>query len=191
MLNLPVELKCIVISYLDVPPFCRLREACKWFCQDELWDIYLKNMNTKSKCLNDSQSSSEDKIRYIYQTRNIPLDKMRRPNFLYPYMLYNVNNYESRYNIQFPLDVKCYLVEISNCILTFAGVVSVDLNVKPTLDNTTINILLEHNDYLRPITLCIEEGSAYLRFGSCSTSVVDFWTVVKYPNTWTWPIRIL
>jgi len=173
------------MGYLDVPPFCRLRKTCKWFCQDALWDIYLKTIHTKSRCLNDTQSSSEDKIRYIYQTRNIPLDKMSRPTDYsgtfreFPTSLHDVNNYESQHNIQFPFDVKCYLVEISNCMVTFFGVISIDLNVKPTLDNTTINILLEHDHHLKPVTLCIEEGSAYLRFGKCPGSGVDFWTLVK------------
>ena len=108
MLNLPNELRCIVISHLGVPPFCTLRETCKWFSQDVLWDIYLKSMHTKSKCLDDHNSSPMDKIKYIHQIRDclvIPHVKGDQ------YTLHEVNNYELRHNIQLPIDVKAHLIE--------------------------------------------------------------------------------
>ena len=112
MLNLPTELRCMIMSYLDIPSLCRLQETCKWFSQDVLWDIYLKTMHTKSKCLYDHESSPKDKIKYLYRTRDVPLAKIRPNDSVCT--LYEVNDYEWRHNIQLPLYVKVHLIETSS-----------------------------------------------------------------------------
>ena len=127
MLSLPSELRCMIISYLRIPSFCMLKRACKFFSQDALWDIYLKSMNAKSKCLNDSESSARDKIKYIYESRNVSFGKINAMSL--PYALSEVNSYESRHNISIPIDVKHYIVDITRYI----GLDMVDLNIAPTL----------------------------------------------------------
>ena len=129
MLNIPVELRCIVISHLRVPSFCRLRESCKWFSQDELWDVYLKGMHTKSKCIDDSKSSSKDKIKYIYQTRNVqlPSDQSLPTDIIYA--LSDINNYEMQHDIQLPLDVKAKLIERP----VHEHMIAIDFNSTPVI----------------------------------------------------------
>ncbi len=104
-----------------------LKKICKWFNQDALWDIYLKSMHTKSKCLDDSGSSAGDKIKYIYESRNVSFEIYHE--LFDPYALSEVNDYELRYNISIPIYVKCYMVEITK----FVGWNMICLGIAPIL----------------------------------------------------------
>ncbi len=155
MLNLPNELRCIVISYLGVSPFCMLRETCKWFCQDELWDIYLRNMHTKSECLDDRETSARDKIKYIHQMHNVLLFPLfASPTQLqYRYTLSRINNYESLHNIQLPLDIKKHLIERS----MYIGIL-IDLTITPVI-NSYDNIEIVED--VGGASVILEKGTPY------------------------------
>ena len=148
-----------------------LKKVCKWFSQDVLWDIYLKSINAKSKCLNDSESSARDKIKYIYEVRDVSLGKIdeHKVTMLLPYALSEVNSYESRHNISIPIDVKCYIVEITRYI----GLNVIDLDIVPTLrPDGMIEIKLgkgPYNDPFVPIDreLVIDKREAFI--GICGT----------------------
>ncbi len=147
-----------------------LKKVCKWFSQDVLWDIYLKSINAKSKCLNDSESSARDKIKYIYEVRDVSLGKIdeHKVTMLLPYALSEVNSYESRHNISIPIDVKCYIVEITRYI----GLNVIDLDIVPTLrPDGMIEIELGKGPYMDyfPIDrgLVIDKRVAFI--GICGT----------------------
>ena len=158
MLNLPNELRCMIISYLDVTSFCKLREACKWFSQDKL----LKSMHTESKCLDDSESSSKDKIKYIHQTRDVQYITADKYCFAWvnffdinhdiKYTLSEINNYELRYNIQLPLDIKKQLIERSIC----EHQISIDFNVAPVIKSDG-TIVIKHSTYY----ITLEKGTPF------------------------------
>ena len=125
MLNLPNELRCMIISYLCVPSFCMLKKVCKWFSQDTLWAIYLKSIHTNSKCLGDSESSAKDKIKYMYEARDVLSDTFYPDT--HTYTLSEVNSYELRYNDSIPIATKWYIIEISK----YDGFYMFNLNIPP------------------------------------------------------------